>query len=205
MAQLQPVEPKVKGVALREFLRSFVTARGPHAFEKALATMPPEYARQLTLADPALGLLAGTWYPAPMIHHLLDAMTAGLKHHERQALIREAAREAVRVTLSGVYKVLFQAIMSPDRYARNAQTLFSRYFNTGAIAKAAIDTPDGSGHHSVIRDWTGHHPVLCDVLIYTAEYIYGALGCQDVIVQKTGCVSTGHPECTFIIAWRKVV
>lgn len=199
------MEPKIKGVAIREFLRWYVAARGTRAIEKAMTVMPPDQARQIAVGDPALGLLAGTWYPATMIHILLDGMTAGLRGHERQALIRDAANATIHVTLSGVYKLLFQAMMSPDRYARNAQQLFSRYHSTGVMTKTAIDTPDGPGHRSVVRDWAGHHPVLCDMLVYTAEYVYGALGCQDLTIKKTGCVSTGQPECTFIIAWRKVV
>jgi hypothetical protein len=204
VAQPLPVEPKIKGVAVREFLRRYVATRGTTAIEKAVEGMPPEHARQLTLGDPTLGLLASTWYPAPMIHRILDGITAGLRSHERQALIREAAFETIHNTLTGVYKLLFQAMMSPDRYARNAQQLFSRYFNTGTMVKTAIDTPDGPGHRSVIRDWTGHHPVLCDTLVHTAEYVYGALGCKDLTIKKTGCVASGEAECTFIIAWRKV-
>jgi hypothetical protein len=201
---VQAVEPKVKGVAVREFLRWYVAARGTRALEKTVAMMPPEQQRSLNLAEPALGLLAGTWYPAPMIHRLLDGMTAGLRGPERLALIRDGAKATIRETLSGVYKVLFQAMMSPERYARNAQQLFSRYHNTGVMTKTAIETPDGPGHLSVIRDWHGHHPTLCDFITHTAEYVYFALGCRDLTIKKTGCVSTGQPECTFVISWRKV-
>jgi hypothetical protein len=198
------VEPKVKGVAVREFMRWYVSAHGTRALEKAIAAMPPEEARHLHLEQPALGLLAGTWYPASMIHRLLDGMGAGLRGHERAALIRDGAHATIHHTLSGVYKLLFQAMMSPERYARNAQQLFARYFNTGTMEKTPITTPDGQGHLSVVRDWTSHHPMLCDLLSCTAEYVYAELGCRDVEVKKTGCVASGQAECTFVFTWRKV-
>lgn len=203
VTEVQPVEPKVKGAAVREFTRWYVAAYGTQAIERVYPHLRPDWQRQITLGDPALGILASTWYAAPLIHRILDASTAGVRGDERTVLIRDGAHAAIRATLSGVYRLLFQAMMSPERYARDAQQLFSRYFNTGVMSKTPIEVDARPGHLSVIRDWTSHHPTLCELITFTAEYVYGALGCQELRIKRTACVSNGARECTFVITWRK--
>ena len=98
----------------------------------------------------------------------------------------------------GVYRWLFQTMMSPERYARKAQKLFSRYYDPGTMAK----TPLGdAGHLTIVRDSGGHHPLLCDMLVHTSEYVYTAFGCRNVNAPRTACVSEGAPECRFEITW----
>jgi hypothetical protein len=94
--------------------------------------------------------------------------------------------------------VLFGAIMTPDRYLSRAQQIFSRFYDTGTITK----TKSGpTTHLSVIRGWTSHHPVLCDVLLYTGEYVYPTLGCKNVAARRVGCVSDGAELCSYSVTW----
>jgi hypothetical protein len=159
--------------------------------------MPEQQRVHFDLADPALGVLASSWYPAPAIHALLDGFLAD-HASDRQALAREGARATIDATLTGVYRWLFETMMTPDRYGRNAQKLFSRYYEPGTMTKAPLGE---RGHLSIVRDWPGHHRLLCDMLVHTAEYVYAALGCRDVRSPRTACVSDGAPECRFEITW----
>ena len=57
------------------------------------------------------------------------------------------------------------------------------------------------GHLTVVRDWPGHHPVLCSFLVHTAQFVYGALGCRDLRIRRTACIDEGADECRFEVLW----
>jgi hypothetical protein len=195
----EPVAARIKGAGIVHFLRWYVDRFGQARLQGTAAAMPDVHRVHFDPGDGVLGVLASSWYPAAAIHALLDGFLAD-HVHDRQVLAREGARATIDATLTGVYRWLFETMMTPDRYARNAQKLFSRYYEPGTMTK----TPLGdSGHLSVVRDWPGHHPLLCDMLVHTAEYVYGALGCRDVRSPRTACVAEGAPECRFEIRWSR--
>lgn len=143
-------------------------------------------------------MLASQWFPARAIHALLDRMMAEHTPDERQRFARDGAKAIIEHTLTGVYRWLFQLMMTPDRYGRSAQRLFSRYYEPGTMTKTALGE---AGHLSIVRDWAGHHPLLCDFLIHTAQYVYTELGCKNVVVRRTACRATGEDHCRFEITW----
>jgi hypothetical protein len=193
------VEPMIRGAGIAPFLSWYARSRDHRELVALVSALPPEVAGVFDPNQEALGVIASAWYPAASAHGLLDAIMAGRSDAEWREIAREGAHAVVGSTLRGVYKWLFETMMSPERYAKNAQKLFSRYFNTGTITKS---TPRPKQHRSVIRDWTSHHPMLCELLIRTGEYIYPALGCTDVVLSREACVSDGDGECRFVIRWR---
>jgi hypothetical protein len=188
---------RMKGAGISNFLVWYVGRFGHARLRRIAEGIPEPHRAYFRTEDPTLGMLASTWYPAAAIHPLLDGFLA--EHGaERGLLAREGARATMEATLKGVYRWLFESMMTPERYARNAQKLFSRYYEPGTMLK----TPLGDhGHLSVVRDWPGHHPLLCDMLVNTAEYVYSALGCRDVRASRMACVSEGAPDCRFEITW----
>lgn len=143
-------------------------------------------------------VLASKWYEAAIIHRLLEALTSGMTPAEQAELARDGARAVMDATLRGVYRLLFRTMMSPSRYATHAQTLWDRYYDTGRMAKRTLGP---SAHATEISAWAGHHPLLCDLHVESARYIYAAMGCRDVRVTRTGCVSRGAALCSFEVRW----
>jgi hypothetical protein len=190
--------PRIKGAAIREFLLWYAGEHGAERLPALAARMRAENRVLFDLAQRHLGVIASSWYPAPAIHELLDLMSEGLSAAQRERLVRNGAQATIAATLRGVYRLLFETMMSPERYARNAQKLFSRYCDTGTMEKTA---PAPRTHRSVIRDWTSHHPLLCDFILHTGVYVYGAMGCRDVRLEKQACVARGDGECVFLVTW----
>lgn len=197
-APAPPAAARIKGAGIQPFLASYSAHWGRERLLAAARSLPPDLGAGFDLADPLLGVLPSQWFAASAIHALLDRLMDGHSEEERARIAREGAQAAIESTLKGVYRWLFERMMSPDRYARSAQRLFSRYYEPGTMVK----TPLGEhGHLSVVTDWGGHHPLLCDFLFHTAEYVYEALGCREVKVRRTACVSAGARECRFEITW----
>lgn len=189
---------RIKGAGIHQFLNWYRVRWGAERLLAAVRALPPEQAAVFDLADPQLGVLPSQWFPATAIHGLLDRLMDAHSAEERSRIAREGATAAIESTLKGVYRWLFERMMTPDRYGRSAQRLFSRYYEPGTMVKLPLGE---HGHLSVVTDWGGHHPLLCDFLIYTAEYVYGALGCRDLKIRRTACVSAGATDCRFEITW----
>jgi hypothetical protein len=192
-------EPKVKGVALREFLSWYAGAHGADAIRSIFTTLPKEARPDLLQDAPNLGLIASGWYSAKAVHAVLDHLTSRLPPAERQRIAREAAQAIMRETLTGVYRALLETFISPDRYARNAQRFFSRFFDQGTMTKTKTAP---NTHLTVIREWAAHHPFLCDLVMQMPVPVYGMMGCKDVRVKKLRCISDGDPDCAYDTTWR---
>lgn len=190
--------PKIKGVAIRAFFRWYREKFGDPYVRERISHLSSAIQAQLDVADPSLGIIDSEWYPADLVHALLDSVARGMSAVERRQLMRDGAQVALATTLRGIYKVLFDSMMTPERYLRRAQSLFSRYFNTGTMTKVA-EGP--TAHLSLIHDWTSHHPLLCDFVRYTAETVYGAMGCQNVESTRLSCVSHDGELCSFRVTW----
>lgn len=193
-----PAAANVKGSALLPILEYYATQHGRERLLYLIGDLPPEFARAFDVDDKHFGVLVSLWYPAPLVHALLERMTAGATRAESSAFIRAVAQAVVKSTLNGVYRFLFQVMMSPERYLRNVQKLFSRFFDDGLVVKEPLGP---RGHRSIISQWHGHHPLLCECFVYTSTYIYTAIGCRDVESRRTACISEGAPACTFEHTW----
>jgi len=186
---------QIKGAALAEFLRWYTTVHG-HA---RLQALPEPVLEALDLSQRGAVVLASKWYPAPVVHQLLESLVRDLSATERRQLVVDGARAVMEATLRGVYRLLFRTMMSPARYAQHSQKLWDRYYSSGRMTKRLVAP---NVHATEIADWPGHHPLLCDLHVESARYIYAAMRCESVDVQRTTCVSIGAPICSFEVRWR---
>ena len=196
-APLSSRDARVKGSGIQPFVAWYARTWGADRLARQAAGIPIEYHSYIDMRDPLLGILPSTWYPAPAVHALLDAVEADHTPAERETIVREGATAIIESTLTGVYRWLFQTMMSPDRYARNAGKLFSRYYEPGTMSKVPLGA---TGHLTVVEGWA-HHSMLCDFILHTAVYVYGMLGCNDLKVRRTACVGKGDPDCRFETTW----
>lgn len=189
---------KIKGAAIREVVRWYTRTNGLDRLAHAVRAMPPEIARQLDPNDETLGVIATAWYDAIVVHAMLDAVFGPYPAGDRSALIRTAAREAVRTSMNGVYKFVVGQIVTPGFYARNIQRLWRMLHDTGSREIKIVR--EG---HAVSRtwDWPGHHPLLCEVTIETMCAIFELTGAREVTARRTQCVSHGAHECVAELRW----
>jgi hypothetical protein len=161
------------------------------------ATLPDEVRDELGRSHSMV--LAFRWYSARAIHSLMDAILKGHSVSEREHLAREGARVVISRTLKGLYRAIFQTLVSPDRYLRNTNRVWKAFHDTGRVEGRAV----GPGHHrTVLYEWYGHHPFIEQLNTFAAKLIYEALGCESVRVE-TGQVEDEHgrPAYTLDVFW----
>ncbi len=189
----------IKGAALSEFLNWYGKEFGINVVWDKIDRLSPEAKRLLTNQDKMIvGVLATTWYPAPVIHAFLESLFRGMNQENQQTIIAYGAKHVMEKTLHGVYRLLFRTMISPNLYARFSQKLWDRYYDNGTMKKRTM------GRHmqsTTITDWNSHHPILCDLNYEASAFIYGAMGCKNVHSNRTGCVSRGDTACSFEITW----
>jgi hypothetical protein len=148
---------------------------------------------------------------------MLEAITFGLTREQRSELLRTGVEQAVGSTLTGVYKVLFKTLVTPERHAKYAQKIWDNYYNTGTVQGRMLDE-----HRSEqwVTNWPGHHPLLCELSISSLTVFHQHMGCTNVKVNRTACVldarmstlparrlstTPSTPElegCQFVIQWQ---
>jgi hypothetical protein len=189
---------RMKGSHIRQFFVWYTDQGGQERTARLLERVPVWFRGLFDPRSPDLGILDSTWYPAESIHALVDGLLEGLTPQQQSQLARDGARIAIQATLKGVYRWLFQMMMTPDRYLRKAQVLFSRYNDPGELIKT--ETAPNT-HLSVVRGWTGHHPYMCELLFYSSIAVYEEMGCRNVAGERLSCVSKGDVECRYSVHW----
>jgi hypothetical protein len=172
---------------------------GEGAFGDRFATLAPDLANQLTTGAEALGIRASHWYECRLIHGLLEALTAGLSDEERLALTVEGSQAVMDHTLRGVYRSLFEWMANPTRYARHGGKIWSTYYDSGDFAIEASEADRRAV--CTIRDWSSHHPILCDMNRGASTAIYRAMSLPDADCVRETCVARGASECRFVTTW----
>lgn len=185
---------RIKGTAFREFLIWYGAHHGRARVSRAVAPH-----RQFDANASDLGVLPNVWYPAPLVHELIDALTEGFTREELAAMAQDAANEIMRKTLRGVYRAVFNLFVTPDRYRRHIDKLWSLHYDTG---RPVIDVV-GPGEHRVrYLDWAGHHPFVCALNMSSAIPIYTAMGCRDVGWTRVSCRADALETCESQVRWR---
>jgi hypothetical protein len=184
---------------MREMLIWYVTRYGRVEADRVFRAIPPDRAKILSRAEPAFGILSSNWYPMSLVRPVLDAATAGLTD-EGRALVREANSVMVPRMIRGVYKVFFDMVATPDRYARHVQRLWRRLHTTGD--RAMVIRKPGEAF-SVVEHWPGHHPTLCWTVIYTMAYVFEAMGYKTWEVERVACVAHGGKRCETVLHYRR--
>ena len=194
-----PNEPQIKGAAIREFLLWHATKFGQEETAKLAADLPEPLAALIDRSQPAFGILGASWYPARLVHPMLDRL-AERGGHEGRDFAREANREVVPRMIRGVYRVMFQAAATPELYARHVPRLWRRLHSTGD--RSIVLRAPGEAL-SVVESWPAHHPVLCWVTIYTMAHVFEAMGYKQWTVERLACVSHGAGRCETLLHYRK--
>jgi len=189
---------RIKGAAFREFLIWYAARNGETSLGEGADRVDPEWRASLDPERAALGVLASEWYPAPLVHSLLDALTSHLSRDQRAEFASEAARAIMNRMLRGIYKTLFQLMATPARYQRFGPKLWDAYYDSGVFR---IDMPDEKTAICTVAEWNAHHPFICDLNCAAAPPVYEMMGCKAARVIRTECVSLGSTRCEFVTSW----
>lgn len=188
---------RIKGAAFREFLLCFEMRHGSDHLSRALASISPSFRAPLDVDAPAFGVEPAAWYPATLVHGLLDGLLAGRSPEERSAIARESGELVTEQTLRGAYRPLFDLI-TPERYARHAQRIWRAWFETGF---STISRVSPTCHEQRVAAWAEHHPFICEMNAAAAAVLYRAMGVSRPRAVRTGCVSDGWVACTSRVTW----
>lgn len=193
-------EPMMKGATIRELFTWYEQTHGRERVRRMAARAPADLRALLDPDEPLVRILASTWYPARLVHSMLDTVTDGLTEAEVDKLARDCGRAFTTSKLRGVYKLLFARIVSPEMYASNIQRMWSLIHDTG---ERRIDIVGPGEARSVIANWPGHHRVLCQITVGTMCALLETMGCKSVDSERVSCVSGGAKECVSRVMWQK--
>jgi hypothetical protein len=138
------------------------------------------------------------WYPAPVVHAMLDGLLDGLDARERAALAAEGADQAMAASFDGVLGTAFRVLVSPQLCAVAAPRLWHGFYKGGRVRVR----PQGRRCHVMdVSQWPGHHPFLCAMNNASGRAIYRATGCDDVTTEHAACIARGDRSCVYVIRW----
>lgn len=196
----------VKGAVLREFVLFCEQHDDRARLARALGALHEAYPSDVDPERSGGGFLASRWYPAELVHVLVDETIAGRSPAEQDAIAKHAASVIMGRTLRGVYKFLFSAFATPDLYARHAQKLWSLHYDNGSvhIENKLGDSGSSVTHARVVR-WISHHPFVCKLNGSATMPIYEAMGCRDVRCETIACLANGDEHCEWRVQWSRDV
>lgn len=181
-----------KGTALTTFLEWYVAEHSSSALRAALERLPKQHRHVVEADHPTLGILQGTWYPAGLVHALLDTLFEGMSVHDRTEVAKAAGRVVIESLISGLYAGLFRAMATPALYAKYAPKLWRSYYRQGELS---VDLVGPGEVHVTIRDWPGHHDMVCEINRVAGGVIFERMGCLQVEAMRVRCVSRGASHC----------
>lgn len=189
----------IKGAAFREFVVWYTKEQGSERLLAAVDALPESARFHLQPRREALGILAATWYPAEVLHSLLDELLRGVPEDERLGMARGAAGVIMRSTLHGIYRVLFRLMATPELYVRFGSRLWSTHYDSGDLI---LELEEPTHLQATVRNWRGHHPFICQLNGAALVPIFSEMGCVDPNVNFEACVSRGDTECRYSLSWR---
>lgn len=187
-----------QGNAFREFLLWYEQDRGQGALLAAFDRLEPALRSELDRDRPALGVLPSVWYPAAVVHPLLDAVTEGAPPAELDRLVREGARHTIDQMMRGVQRIAFSLLVSPARYPRIINTLWRLNYDSGQV-RVLVHGP--RKHESIVTGWQAHHRLACRLGHASKERMYQVMGCRSVHVRQTACIADGAADCRSVVTW----
>jgi len=190
---------RIKGTALMPVLSWYVEAFGKDRIATAVTRIAPEVRAEITIADGVPRLIPSAWYDVRLAHALLDETLGQTPEKDRSRIARDAARAGVQASARGVYRFMLAQLGSPELYARHIQRVWGLLHDTGQ-REVRIVAPGEAD--SEIRDWPGHHPILCALTNETMAAVFEIMGARDVVLRREQCVSDGAPLCRTHVSWR---
>ena len=194
-----PAKGRLKGVALRGFLSWYAQRFGRERVISALRSAEATFGETFDATQPAFGVLSSRWYAGEVVHAILDGILAHHRPDEIPSLAEHAAAVVMNDLLNGVYRSIIGMFVTPDRYSRHAEKLWTLNYDNG---KPVFRSLSATEHHVTYVDWRSHNPFMCRVNMATALPLYSAMGCKDVRYRRLTCVSEGAPMCTTSIHWK---
>lgn len=186
-----------KGAAFRAFFEWCRKEYGEETARSVYADAPEELRQYLDPKDPNWGIVVSTWYPDRLVNRLLEVQFDPFQPNERLIAIRKATTYATEKTFNGIHRQFIRLLMTPAMYTRNVDRLWHLYYDTGTVTG---DYAEGRIPFAV-RDWRGHHPYRCQTVLYSTEEAFRMMGCRNLAVERTQCVSEGADSCGFLVTW----
>jgi hypothetical protein len=189
----------IKGAVIRETLAWYTARYGAERVRSFVRGLPPDLARYLDPDDPFVTFLGASWYPAPLVHSMLEAVAQEIGEAEIGKHAREATRDAASRKMGSVYRFLFDKLASPEMYALSVPRLWRTLHTTGDRRVRVVRPGEAE---STVERWAGHHPILCTMAIETMCGVFEVMGCQRVTYERTSCVSRGDGRCFTRVRWQ---
>jgi hypothetical protein len=187
-----------KGASIRSFLGWYERSQDRERVIRAIRQLPPEHRLLLDADRDAFGVLPSRWYPSELVHALVDALTAGLSEEQLDRLARDGARVIIKDGLNGVYKMIFDLLVTPERYARHSHRIWRMFHDTGSTDVVVVGPRE---QRARITDRWGHHPFICRLNRASTAVLYGEMKCRNVVLTDEGCVARGDRECVSLVRW----
>lgn len=191
-------EPMVKGAAIREFVAWYEQRHGIERL-RTIAERAPEDLRHYLDPDDPLNILASSWYPARLVHSILDTLSEGATRSEIAKMAHDSNRWVVARGMNSVYRFMLERLVTPEMYAACVPWMWRQLHTTG---ERRITMTSDHGFESVVAHWPGHHPVLCVLVIETMCAVLEAMGKTGVRWTRRSCVSRGDRACVTDVTWR---
>jgi hypothetical protein len=185
-------------VSIGEFLGWYAKRNGRAAVEDAIYQAKHPDRETLVPSNGSFGILASRWYPAELVHELLDRLTAGRRELELDEMARDAATFIMGRTLHGVYRTMFSLLATPERYVRYSDKLWNTHYDTGTLL---FRVPEPGTHYVTYQGWRSHHPFICRMNMASSVPIYSAMGCKNVRHERQSCIADGKPVCRNLVRW----
>ncbi len=189
---------RIKGAAIRDFVAWYERTYGTTRLIAAVSSLPGPGQAEFDTERECLGVLASTWFPAAVVHGVLDHLTSHLTEAEEDDLAARAGEAVVKAMMTGVQRVVFSTLMTPRTYLKIANLAFHANFDTGRVLNEEAGPKRHRGH---VEGWTSHHPFLCKMNVEIKKGIYGAMGCKRVKIDERYCRDRGGSQCGSVISW----
>jgi len=193
-----PGPGNIKGLAFREFLQWHNANYGQAKIVHAISKLPASQRSTFDLNAPAFGILASRWYPAALVHSLLDAAGGARTDGVLENMARDASVAIMNNMMNGIYSFAFSQLASPSRWIALRQQVWDLYFDTGTITSEYMDDRSICTWYT---GWRGHHPLACMLTRAANLAIFRAMGLTDVQIQLTRCIAREDNRCEVVIRW----
>ena len=189
---------RVKGVALRNFVEWLRADLGPAEMGAVFARLSKAHREQLDPEHAALGILASSWYSAPLVHDLLEALAADREAAELERFVSEGTHFALQRSLTTVHRAILRIVGSPSRHARFCQNLWRTYYDHGRVESVV----QGPGRQLITYyDWEAHQALLCRMTTRSDVTIFSLMGLRDVAARQISYVDEGADGCAHEVTW----
>lgn len=156
----------------------------------------------LDLSREGAGFLSSVWYPASYMHVLADEIFGTREGPARRKLAAEAGCYIFDKQLNGLQRALLSLMMSPKRYIKHASKAWLHNFNDGDLHYEVGFDDTIMWHRCTYRNWSAHHPVICQIMKQGKRVIYEAMGCKEIEIEDESCDPDGL-GCSSTVRWAK--